>query len=565
MLLGSGLSRVAGIPTGWEITLELIRRVAVAEGVKEIDDPAKWYRDTKGREPDYSAILDMVALTPEERRAVLHNFIAPKPQDVEAGRKIPTPAHRALARLAAAGYIRVILTTNFDRLTETALREAGVEPTVISSEDDAVGAVPLPHAGCVMVKLHGDYLDIRIRNTPKELASYDPRLDQYLDRVLDEFGLIVIGWSGEWDDALRAAIARCPTRRFTTWWAARGGRLRDRAQDLVAGRRAQLIAIENADEFLTSIEQKIECLEEIGRPHPLSAKLAVAELKRYLPDPQQRIRLHDLVFGEVRGAVARADSMTSNGPWSTEEFRRRVEAYEATFEIVRQIAATGARWCRGEDEPMWCEVVRRCCQVYRMTSGLVAWIELQAYPPLLAFYSVGLGAAADGRFRLLKQLFETRVRLRKELSVVEGLLPGTAFSELADGQVWNVLTAPRGSATPVSTRLVEILAREAPELTGDKADFEALFDRFEILAVLSWAHQQATSDDLDPAQMWFPLGRFASRFSRLGFGANQAWFDQADTERDRWPPLAAGLFGGSFERFSWLRAALLNFIRRIGW
>ena len=82
---------------------------------------------------------------------------------------------------------------------------------------------------------------------------------------------------------------------------------------------------------------------------------------------------------------------------------------------------------------------------------------------------------------------------------------------------------------------MEILAREAPELTGDKADFEALFDRFEILAVLSWAHQQATSDDLDPAQMWFPLGRFASRFSRLGFGANQAWFDQADTERDRWP------------------------------
>jgi hypothetical protein len=41
VLLGSGLSRAAGIPTGWEITLELIRRVAVVEGVEEeIDDPA---------------------------------------------------------------------------------------------------------------------------------------------------------------------------------------------------------------------------------------------------------------------------------------------------------------------------------------------------------------------------------------------------------------------------------------------------------------------------------------------------------------------------------------------
>jgi hypothetical protein len=89
VLLGSGLSHAAGIPTGWEITLELIRRVAVAEGEKEIDDPATWYRETKGREPDYSALLDALAATPEERRAVLHAFIAPTPQDVEAGIKVP--------------------------------------------------------------------------------------------------------------------------------------------------------------------------------------------------------------------------------------------------------------------------------------------------------------------------------------------------------------------------------------------------------------------------------------------------------------------------------------------
>jgi hypothetical protein len=563
VLLGSGLSRAAGIPTGWEITLELIRRVAVAEGVKEIDDLAEWYRETKGREPDYSALLDVLAATPEERRAVLHGFIAPKPQDVEAGIKVPTAAHRALARLAAAGYIRVILTTNFDRLTETALREAGVEPMVISSADDAAGAVPLPHAGCVVVKLHGDYLDTRIRNTPVELASYDPRLDQYLDRVLDEFGLVVIGWSGEWDEALRAAIARCPTRRFTTWWAARGGRLEDRARDLVAGRRAQVIAIEDADHFLSSLEQKVLSLEEMDRAHPLSAKLAVAELKRYLLDPQQRIRLHDLVFGEVHAAVARLDGITSIGEWTEQEFRRRVEAYEAASEILRPLATTGARWCREEDEPMWCEVVRRTCQSYRFTAGDLRWIELQAYLPLLTFYAVGLGATAGGRFGLLKQLFEMRVRLPEELSVVESLLPFRAFSELRD-QVWDVLTAPRGSATPVSNRLVEIFGRELPDLTGDRADFEALFDRFEIMATLSCAHQRAPAD-FDPAQLRFHPGRFASRLSRIGFGANQTWFDQADAERNGWPPLAAGLFGGSFERFSQLRAALVNFIRRIGW
>jgi hypothetical protein len=73
-------------------------------------------------------------------------------------------------------------------------------------------------------------------------------MDHYLDRVLDEFGLVVVGWSGEWDDALRAAIARCPTRRFTTWWAARGGRVTDRARGLVDARGAQIINIEDADD-----------------------------------------------------------------------------------------------------------------------------------------------------------------------------------------------------------------------------------------------------------------------------------------------------------------------------
>ena len=64
VLLGSGISRAAGIPTGWEITLELVRRIAKAEGVAEdIPDPAGWFQKTKGREPEYSALLDMLATT----------------------------------------------------------------------------------------------------------------------------------------------------------------------------------------------------------------------------------------------------------------------------------------------------------------------------------------------------------------------------------------------------------------------------------------------------------------------------------------------------------------------
>jgi hypothetical protein len=118
LLLGSGLSRAGEIPTGWEITLDLIRRVARAKGVTEQADWAKWYKEQTGAEPDYSALLEGLAASPDERRAILHSYIEPSEEDRQQGRKLPTKAHHAIAALVRAGYIRVIITTNFDRLLE---------------------------------------------------------------------------------------------------------------------------------------------------------------------------------------------------------------------------------------------------------------------------------------------------------------------------------------------------------------------------------------------------------------------------------------------------------------
>jgi hypothetical protein len=42
LLLGSGVSRAANIPTGWEITLDLVRRVGLLQGAEEEADWSKW-------------------------------------------------------------------------------------------------------------------------------------------------------------------------------------------------------------------------------------------------------------------------------------------------------------------------------------------------------------------------------------------------------------------------------------------------------------------------------------------------------------------------------------------
>ena len=217
LLLGSGVSRAADIPTGWEITLDLIRRVARAQGVEDQPDWAVWYREQTKEEPDYSALLKELASLPGERRSILHSYIEPTSEEQEEGKKVPTAAHHAIAELVHDGYVRVIVTTNFDRLLENALREAGVEPTVVASVDALAGAEPLSHSGCYILKLHGDYKDARILNTDEELSGYPAEYDALLDRIFDEHGLIIAGWSGEWDHALRAALLRSPNRRYPVY------------------------------------------------------------------------------------------------------------------------------------------------------------------------------------------------------------------------------------------------------------------------------------------------------------------------------------------------------------
>jgi hypothetical protein len=160
------------------------------------------------------------------------------------------------------------------------------QPRPVSLAPKNVPLVTEPHvnAHCVVVKLHGNYRDTRIRNTPAELVTYSPKLNTFLDRVLDEFGLIICGWSGAYDVALRNAMWRCPTRRFATFWLAHGTRM-DEAQRLIDHRRAQVVRIESANQFLVELQEKVEALRELEQPDPQSTQVAIATVKH--PAPHQ--------------------------------------------------------------------------------------------------------------------------------------------------------------------------------------------------------------------------------------------------------------------------------------
>ena len=400
LLLGSGVSRAAGIPTGWEITLDLIRQLASMNGESCEPAPEIWYQHKFDVEPDYSDLLDQLAKTPTERQQLLRSYLEPNEQEREDGLKQPTLAHHAIAELAARGYIRVVVTTNFDRLLESAMQDLGMTPTILSSEDQIKGALPLIHTRCCIFKVHGDYLDTRIRNTQPELSQYPEEFDAYLDRIFDEFGLVVCGWSATWDTALRNAIFRTTSRRFTTYWAVHAAQLSDDGKQMVSHRQAQVVPISAADGFFQNIRENVTSLEEFSRPHPLSREAALITLKRYIPEPRHRIRLSDLIYETVNTVVndssGRSFDVENPPEFNTENLTKHVRAYEAVCSTMISMGVIGARWAETEHTILWQGALQKVCEAPG-GKGSNLWSILRYYPGMLLLYSLGLGALEEDK------------------------------------------------------------------------------------------------------------------------------------------------------------------------
>lgn len=505
LLLGSGISRSAQIPTGWEITLDLIRKAAVLSGENCNPDPALWYEQKFGAAPDYSELLDKMARTPSERQLLLRGYIEPTEAERARSVKQPTAAHRSIAKLVQSGHIRVIITTNFDRLLELALSELGIHPTVIASADQVHGSVPLVHAGPIIIKVHGDYLDTRIRNTDTELRTYEAPLRQVLARVFDEFGLIVCGWSGEWDIALRAAIDRAPAKRYSAYWAARG-EPSDKTKRLVERRAATLVPIAGADEFFAELQEKVAAVEQLNKPHPLSAELAVAMLKDYLPEQRHMIRLNDLIQRELKRTLEAIDAPIFNASAQPvpEQFPIQAQAYEVAASILMSMAFTAGRWSTEEQAANWVNVVRNLSEVRAGPSGSDVLLDLRCYPASLVMYAFCLGAVLSKNHKQFGMVSTQQADF--------GRIGKHAFGDrlnsscvITSGHDWfkriEGYETHKWAGSERVADLMHDLARR--EMVGDR-DFEIAFAEVELAFAFGYAERVNSGS---PGRFWAPVGR----------------------------------------------------------
>ncbi|WP_445501045.1 SIR2 family protein [Microvirga sp. G4-2] len=539
LLVGSGLSRSAGIATGWEITVDLIRRLAALDGVLEHPDWAAWYHDKYRKEPSYSEILDALASSPSERRSILHGYIDPA---AESDARRPTEAHRAIAAMVAQGTIRVIITTNFDRLLENALRDVGVEPTVVASEDAIAGATPLVHSRCTVIKVHGDYLDTRIKNTEAELADYASGMNTLLDEVFDRFGLLVVGWSGEWDLALRAAILRTPSRRYPLYWAARG-RTASMAQDLIDHRDGRVIPVTDADSFFKRLFHTLDALRLASRPHPASVSMALALVRKYCRDDAYAMEWSDFLAEEsakVRDFVTGSEYPTASP--DSAAMNALVTKMVALTEVLRKAALICGRWGTANANKAVIRTIRSLVLSAKSPGGFEYWSALRDTGASLCFYWALAGMLDRGDHSLLKSMLDAPMptRVGEEPSAVE-VLPFASYSRYS-GMEWKFLAGLENKKAPQSLWLASLLGAELGLINISQEEGRELADQLEFLIALEFGYRRLLRVKETGIHFYIPPGHYFWR--DFGDYLNQRLDTYANLPADD-PAFRAGLFGGT--------------------
>ncbi|MEU7151142.1 SIR2 family protein [Streptomyces sp. NPDC045456] len=539
--------------TGWGVVQDIVGKVAAVRDpdnpearAEAMADPETWWEASTSEPLGYSALLAAAAPKPASRQAMLAEYF--EPEEGQDDSKGPTAAHRAIAQLVKRGSIRVILTTNFDRLTERALQEVGISPQVISRPEQIKGIKPLAHSQVTVIKLHGDYADLEQRNTVDELETYPDELQGLLQRVLDEYGLIVCGWSADWDEALVRTVEGTRPRRYPLFWS-QYGRFSDAARRLTAQHDAVVIDGKSADELFTDLVRRVVALDHLTTA-PITRDVAVVQLKRALPDPLRRIELFDLVDQAVTQIIDR--STPEHKPVSAtptawaDTFGSNVRGYRADSDTVLHLLANGVFHDNGTHDHVWQRAVERLVRLRDTTPGRYnEYLEkLRHLPALLAVWTIGVAAVLSHREKLL-----ARILYRPEWAT-----PYSGHDR--QGPAWYL--------NP--NRVLEVEGMHAMHPSGDGGKFlypqsnwlkHTLREPFRLVEPSDIAYHEACARfeflasmiamDTDIDFRAYPWAGEFLLDSTWGYDNNLAAAIEGELT-DMWPLLAAGAFGGELPR-----------------
>ncbi|MCU0238396.1 MAG: tetratricopeptide repeat protein [Pyrinomonadaceae bacterium] len=220
-----------------------------------------WYQSGKD---EYGCLFEKAFETKTERQIFIENMIADKE---------PSFGYVILADLLLRNYVNTVLTTNFDDLVYISSTTFTGNRPIVYAYGILASEMKMLSSNSKVLKLHGDYLYSNIVNTGDEMykqsqALKEPyrdlkeaisslNMERQVRTVFDNFGLVIIGYSGG-DKTVMELLNNASKDRGFYWCYVKGYPPDSDVLELIKNKNGKLVEIEGFDALMKGISDVTE-------------------------------------------------------------------------------------------------------------------------------------------------------------------------------------------------------------------------------------------------------------------------------------------------------------------
>lgn len=249
-ILGSGVSKSSGIPTGIELSKAWIKEIEELYNEKEIEDLKKklGIEDISIKSENYFDIYNL-RFHPDYNNG--YSYLEKKMENAKPGF-----GHYPLARFLTTTENNLVITTNFDSLIEDALFIYTEKRPIVVGHESLAEFIDVSTKRPIIAKLHRG-LFFHPLNRSNELQELSEQWKKVLKMVFRIFTPIVIGYGGG-DRTLMEFLKDESVELNGIYWCYVGGRPSDDIIKLVKNKSGYFVPIAGFDEMMFMLARKFQ-------------------------------------------------------------------------------------------------------------------------------------------------------------------------------------------------------------------------------------------------------------------------------------------------------------------
>ena len=300
-ILGAGASKASGIPTGAELARKWIRELEEQDS----DDLKEWLEE-KGIDKNdyavhYSDIFDKrFELSRKDGFAFLESVMS---------KAEPSCGYSVLAQILARDKHNVVITTNFDSLTEDALFIYTQKKPLVIGHSALAGYITANPSRPLVIKIHHDLL-LSPKNTTEETSKLDDNFTKSLKEIFKRYTSLVIGYGGNDGSLMNFLKDLEHFEEGMFWFYMNEEDIKPEVEELVQKVKGHFVKISGFDHLMIQLGNKLG-LEKLDGEIENIAKDRANRYRKQIED----LNRQDTTDRETKKAVGEITSRGKRSWW----------------------------------------------------------------------------------------------------------------------------------------------------------------------------------------------------------------------------------------------------------